>query len=86
MTKYIIDPEIVSFFQGGSEFPLQSNKMSVEWLPTHINNISEQTFTLRNILPREFKVTLSIVNSEEFIFKANQKQSVQIDIGPEASR
>jgi hypothetical protein len=38
------------------------------------------------IAPLLFKVTLSIVNSEEFIFKANQKQSVQIDIGPEASR
>lgn len=84
--SFMSSTSLQSHVVGGSEFPLQSNKMSVVWLPTHINNISEQTFTLRNILPREFKVTLSIVNSEEFIFKANQKQSVQIDIGPEASR
>merc|ERR1711971_1025454 len=84
--SFMSSTSLQSHVVGGSEFPLQSNKMSVVWLPTHINNISEQTFTLRNILPREFKVTLSIVNSEEFIFKANQKQCVQIDIGPEASR
>ena len=47
---------------------------------------SKSNFEISLIAPSVFKVTLSIVNSEEFVFKANQKQSVQIDIGPEASR
>ena len=57
-------------------------KFSLDPLQGH----SKSNFEISLIAPSVFKVTLSIVNSEEFVFKANQKQSVQIDIGPEASR
>ena len=68
-----------------AQFPIQSNKLKIDWIPTPVNGTSEQIVTLKNILDQKLVVNLAIMKSDEFIFKQKRQQEVSITFDPSAT-
>ena len=65
-----------------AQFPIQSNKLKIDWIPTPVNGTSEQIVTLKNILDQKLVVNLAIMKSDEFIFKQKRQQEISITFDP----
>jgi len=68
-----------------AQFPIQSNKLKIDWIPTPVNGTSEQIVTLKNILDQKLVVNLAIMKSDEFIFKQKRQQEISITFDPRAT-
>jgi len=68
-----------------SEFPIRSDQLEIKWDPTVINENSERIVTLKNISDKKVNVILTIIESNEFIFKEKRKQEAQACFDPKAT-
>ena len=62
-------------------FPIQANRLAMNWISVPLNCKTEQIIVLKNIVQKKLYVNLAIKDSHEFLL-SNGKQNQEIELDP----